>query len=59
MKRRERHEWEGGLPGIGFASHPDSGHNLVMVVSYEGRGLFVSAAPEEVGPIPSQLENGL
>lgn len=30
----------GGLLGIGFATHPDSGHDLVMVVSRDGHGLF-------------------
>ncbi|MGW4568056.1 hypothetical protein ACWEN3_38685 [Streptomyces sp. NPDC004561] len=30
----------GGLLGIGFASHPGSGHDLVMVVSHDGHGLF-------------------
>jgi hypothetical protein len=30
----------GGLLGIGFASHPDNGRDLVMVVSHDGHGLF-------------------
>ncbi|MGA5195535.1 hypothetical protein [Streptomyces exfoliatus] len=30
----------GGLLGIGFAVHPDTGHDLVMVVSHDGHGLF-------------------
>lgn len=30
----------GGLLGIGFAVDPASGHDLVMVVSHDGHGLF-------------------
>ncbi|RMI32479.1 hypothetical protein EBO15_41960 [Actinomadura harenae] len=30
----------GGLLGIGFATHPNTGHDLVMVVSQDGHGLF-------------------
>ncbi|MGW0146637.1 hypothetical protein ACWDVU_13620 [Streptomyces sp. NPDC003333] len=30
----------GGLVGIGFATHPDSGHDLVLAVSHSGHGLF-------------------
>lgn len=30
----------GGLQGIGFAVHPENGHDLVMVVSTDGHGLF-------------------
>ena len=30
----------GGLLGIGFASHPGDGRDLVMVVSRDGHGLF-------------------
>ncbi|MET9906537.1 hypothetical protein ABZZ74_06895 [Streptomyces sp. NPDC006476] len=30
----------GGLLGIGFASHPDTGRDLVMVISHDGHGLF-------------------
>lgn len=30
----------GGLLGIGFATHPDTGHDLVMAVSTGGHGLF-------------------
>ncbi|MGV9409041.1 hypothetical protein ACWDOP_03925 [Nocardia sp. NPDC003693] len=30
----------GGLQGIGFAVHPETGHDLVMVVSLDGHGLF-------------------
>ncbi|MEU6092466.1 hypothetical protein ABZ865_37965 [Streptomyces sp. NPDC047085] len=30
----------GGLLGIGFATHPESGHDLVMAVSHDGHGLF-------------------
>ena len=47
----------GGLLGIGFAVHPDSGHDLVMVVSSDGHGLFnaVTAArrsPRDRDPNP-------
>nr|WP_217161682.1 hypothetical protein [Streptomyces sp. AC512_CC834] len=38
----------GGLLGIGFASHPDSGHDLVMVVSHDGHGLFDAVTGEKV-----------
>ncbi|MFF2749332.1 hypothetical protein ACFVVA_27780 [Kitasatospora sp. NPDC058048] len=30
----------GGLLGIGFAVHPESGHDLVLTVSHGGHGLF-------------------
>lgn len=38
----------GGLLGIGFASHPDSGHDLVVVVSHDGHGLFDALTGEKV-----------
>ncbi|MDD9377267.1 hypothetical protein M8Z33_11380 [Streptomyces sp. ZAF1911] len=38
----------GGLLGIGFAVHPDSGHDLVMVVSNDGHGLFDAATGEKI-----------
>lgn len=38
----------GGLLGIGFATHPDSGHELVMVVSGDGHGLFDAVTGEKV-----------
>lgn len=38
----------GGLLGIGFASHPDSGHDLVMVVSHDGHGLFDGVTGERI-----------
>ncbi|MEV8091924.1 hypothetical protein AB0P01_31290 [Streptomyces nigra] len=38
----------GGLLGIGFATHPDSGHDLVMVVSHDGHGLFDAVTGEMV-----------
>jgi hypothetical protein len=38
----------GGLLGIGFASHPDSGHDLVMVVSTAGHGLFDAVTGEKI-----------
>ncbi|MEU1694244.1 hypothetical protein [Streptomyces hirsutus] len=38
----------GGLLGIGFATHPDSGHDLVMVVSGDGHGLFDAVTGEKI-----------
>ncbi|WP_344394955.1 hypothetical protein [Actinomadura alba] len=38
----------GGLLGIGFAAHPDSGHDLVMVVSHDGHGLFDAVTGEKI-----------
>ncbi|GGJ08851.1 hypothetical protein [Streptomyces brasiliensis] len=38
----------GGLLGIGFAPHPDSGHDLVMVVSHDGHGLFEAVTGEKI-----------
>ncbi|MGW4027238.1 hypothetical protein ACWEEL_38775, partial [Streptomyces sp. NPDC005009] len=38
----------GGLLGIGFATHPDSGHDLVMVVSSDGHGLFDAVTGEKI-----------
>ncbi|MFG3030795.1 hypothetical protein ACGFZJ_20040 [Streptomyces sp. NPDC048253] len=38
----------GGLLGIGFASHPDRGHDLVMVVSHDGHGLFDAVTGERI-----------
>lgn len=38
----------GGLLGIGFAVHPDSGHDLVMVVSHAGHGLFDAVTGEKL-----------
>lgn len=38
----------GGLLGIGFAVHPDSGHDLVMVVSFDGHGLFDAVTGEKI-----------
>ncbi|MGW5093336.1 hypothetical protein ACWEQ1_01785 [Streptomyces nodosus] len=38
----------GGLLGIGFAVHPDSGHDLVMVVSRDGHGLFDAVTGEKI-----------
>jgi hypothetical protein len=38
----------GGLQGIGFGIHPDSGHDLVMVVSMDGHGLFDAATGEKI-----------
>jgi hypothetical protein len=38
----------GGLLGIGFAVHPGTGHDLVMVVSHDGHGLFDAATGEKI-----------
>ncbi|ANW22609.1 hypothetical protein [Streptomyces clavuligerus] len=38
----------GGLLGIGFAAHPDTGHDLVMVVSSAGHGLFDAVTGEKI-----------
>ncbi|MFE5185769.1 hypothetical protein [Streptomyces sp. NPDC056628] len=38
----------GGLVGIGFASHPDDGRDLVMAVSHTGHGLFDAVTGERI-----------
>ncbi|MFC8826760.1 hypothetical protein ACFT9I_15610 [Streptomyces sp. NPDC057137] len=38
----------GGLLGIGFASHPEDGRDLVMVVSGGGHGLFDAVTGEKI-----------
>ncbi|AXK34528.1 hypothetical protein DVA86_19625 [Streptomyces armeniacus] len=38
----------GGLLGIGFAVHAESGHDLVMVVSHDGHGLFDAVTGEKI-----------
>lgn len=38
----------GGLLGIGFVSHPGTGHDLVMVVSNDGHGLFDGVTGEKI-----------
>lgn len=38
----------GGLLGIGFGVHPDSGHDLIMVVSHDGHGLFDAVTGERL-----------
>src|SRR5690349_10773481 len=38
----------GGLQGIGFATDPQTGNDLVMVVSMDGHGLFDAATGEKV-----------
>ncbi|WP_407289007.1 hypothetical protein [Streptomyces sp. BP-8] len=38
----------GGLLGIGFAVAPDTGHDLVMVVSVDGHGLFDTLTGEKI-----------
>ncbi|MEU9281192.1 hypothetical protein AB0D87_49815 [Streptomyces sp. NPDC048342] len=38
----------GGLLGIGFASRPDTGEDLVMVVSHDGHGLIDAVTGERI-----------
>lgn len=38
----------GGLLGVGFAVAPDTGHDLVMVVSVDGHGLFDAVTGEKI-----------
>ncbi|MFC9283130.1 hypothetical protein [Streptomyces collinus] len=38
----------GGLLGIGFVTHPGTGHDLVMVVSNDGHGLFDAVTGEKI-----------
>ncbi|MFJ3663694.1 hypothetical protein ACIPPM_24925 [Streptomyces sp. NPDC090119] len=38
----------GGLLGIGFAVHPETGHDLVMVVSTSGHGLIDAVTGERL-----------
>ena len=38
----------GGLLGIGFATDPDTGHDLVMAVSSDGHGLFDAVTGEKI-----------
>jgi len=38
----------GGLLGVGFAACPDSGRDLVMVVSSDGHGLFDAVTGEKI-----------
>ncbi|PWJ07586.1 hypothetical protein DKG34_09005 [Streptomyces sp. NWU49] len=38
----------GGLLGIGFASHPGTGHDVVMVVSHDGHGLFDAVTGKKI-----------
>ncbi|MGW3134778.1 hypothetical protein [Streptomyces sp. NPDC001139] len=38
----------GQLLGIGFASHPGTGHDLVMAVSHGGHGLFDAVTGERI-----------
>ncbi|ARF74381.1 hypothetical protein B7C62_20695 [Kitasatospora albolonga] len=38
----------GGLLGIGFAVHPETGHDLAMVVSHDGHGLFDAATSKKI-----------
>ncbi|WBP85316.1 hypothetical protein [Kitasatospora cathayae] len=38
----------GGLLGIGFAVHPETGHDLVLTVSNSGHGLFDAVTGEKL-----------
>lgn len=38
----------GGVLGMGFAVHPDSGHDLIMVVSSDGHGLLDAVTGEQI-----------
>lgn len=38
----------GGLQGIGFGIHPDTGQDLVMVTSLDGHGLFDTVTGEKI-----------
>lgn len=38
----------GGLLCVGFAVHPEAGHDLVMVVSVDGHGLFDAVTGEKI-----------
>ncbi|AOR35591.1 hypothetical protein BFF78_34995 [Streptomyces fodineus] len=46
--RRTAYAPVGGLLGIGFASHPGTGQDLVMVVSHDGHGLFDAVTGEKI-----------
>ncbi|WP_406439960.1 hypothetical protein OHB00_32310 [Streptomyces sp. NBC_00631] len=46
--RRIAYTSVGGLLGIGFASHPDTGEDLVEVVSHDGLGLFDAVTGEKI-----------
>ncbi|MGW0740611.1 hypothetical protein ACWD3I_11970 [Streptomyces sp. NPDC002817] len=52
----------GGLLGIGFATHPENGRDLVMVVSVDGHGLFDAVTGERIArdrdPDPDAEECG-
>ncbi|WP_327719071.1 hypothetical protein OG381_29350 [Streptomyces sp. NBC_00490] len=52
----------GGLLGIGFATHPGNGRDLVMVVSGDGHGLFDAVTGERIArdrdPDPDAEECG-
>jgi hypothetical protein len=38
----------GGLLGIGFATDPGTGHDLVLVVTHDGHGLFDACTGEKI-----------
>ncbi|MCX5374400.1 hypothetical protein OG613_09270 [Streptomyces sp. NBC_00015] len=46
--RRVAYTPVGGLLGVGFVSHPGTGHDLVMVVSHDGHGLIDAVSGEKI-----------
>ncbi|WP_329123045.1 hypothetical protein [Streptomyces sp. NBC_01465] len=42
----------GGLTGVGFGLHPDSGRDLLMAVSHNGHGLFDTVTGERIARDP-------
>lgn len=38
----------GGLLGVGFARASDTGHDLAMVISYDGHGFFDATTGEKI-----------
>ncbi|MHC5906527.1 hypothetical protein ACVNF4_21870 [Streptomyces sp. S6] len=50
--RRVAYTPVGGLLGIGFAVRPDTGDDLVMVVSNDGHGLFDAVTGEKIARDP-------
>ncbi|GGX39491.1 hypothetical protein GCM10010515_02400 [Streptomyces fructofermentans] len=48
----------GGLLGIGFATDPGTGRDLVMTVSHDGHGLFDAVTGEKVARDPDPYPEG-
>ncbi|MEU9861366.1 hypothetical protein AB0D99_10845 [Streptomyces sp. NPDC047971] len=48
----------GGLVGIGFGTDPESGGDLVMVVSHSGHGLFDALTGERIARDPDPEPDG-